>query len=120
MEMEGESLERKKAMQLLGLEENYTEEELKKQYKIYAKKYHPDNEESSDEEKFIRIKEAYEYLAAYRGQEESKKAGAKTGVPCQMCGGSGIRRRQIKTAHGYMAKKEACSYCGGTGVKNGR
>jgi hypothetical protein len=51
--------------QVLGLEKNATQEEVKKAYKLYASKFHPDkqNEDKFFEERFKEIKEAYDILS---------------------------------------------------------
>jgi len=47
----------------LGVERNATAEEIKKQYRRLARKYHPDvSKEENAEEKFKEVKEAYEAL----------------------------------------------------------
>lgn len=49
---------------ILGVEKNATPEEIKKQYRRLARKYHPDvSEEKDAEEKFKEVKEAYEVLS---------------------------------------------------------
>jgi hypothetical protein len=45
---------------VLEMDENATYFEVKKQYRILAQKYHPDNKESGNAEKFIQIQKAYE------------------------------------------------------------
>lgn len=47
---------------ILGVDKNASQEDIKKVYKKLAKKYHPDNQETGDEEKFKEIQEAYETL----------------------------------------------------------
>ena len=49
----------------LGLSQTYTESELKKAYRILAKKYHPDLNGGSDT-KFKRIALAYDILTGKR------------------------------------------------------
>lgn len=50
--------------QILGLKKDCSKEEIKKAYRIYATKFHPDkqNNDKFFEEKFKEIKEAYEIL----------------------------------------------------------
>jgi len=57
--------------QLLGLSPDCTKDEIKKAYRIYATKYHPDKQNSDKffEERFKEIKEAYEILI-----DENKRA----------------------------------------------
>lgn len=52
-----------KAVEILELGDDYTEEELKKQYRLMALQYHPDKDHSvGATEKFQEIKEAYDVL----------------------------------------------------------
>ena len=52
----------KNYFEILGVSENATDEEIKKQYRILSKKYHPDvNPEGGD--KFKDIAEAYDVLS---------------------------------------------------------
>jgi hypothetical protein len=50
--------------QILGLEPSVTKEEIKKAYRIYATKFHPDkqNNDKFFEERFKEVKEAYDTL----------------------------------------------------------
>jgi molecular chaperone DnaJ len=48
----------------LGLETNYSEEELKKAFKKLSKKYHPDVAGAGSTKLFVRIKEAYTLLSS--------------------------------------------------------
>lgn len=55
---------------ILGVEEDASQKEIKKAYRRKAKKYHPDsNSEEADEEKFKKINEAYKVLS----DEEKRK-----------------------------------------------
>ena len=51
-------------MDLLGIK-NLTKNELNKAFKSRAKLYHPDNQETGDEVKFLLIKDAYDYLKKF-------------------------------------------------------
>lgn len=48
---------------ILGVEENATEEQIKKQYRLLSKKYHPDVNPEGDE-KFKEISEAYDFIGS--------------------------------------------------------
>lgn len=49
--------------ELLGIEKNADEKEIKSAFKKAARKYHPDNRETGNEETFKKINEAYEVLS---------------------------------------------------------
>lgn len=51
-----------KAKQILGLTGKINEKELKKRYRVLAKKYHPDTNKKETQDKFILINDAYTYL----------------------------------------------------------
>lgn len=60
----------KEYYEILGIDENASEKEIKKAYRKKAKKYHPDSgSEDADEEKFKKINEAYQVLS----DEEKRK-----------------------------------------------
>ena len=54
--------------EILGLDKNATQDEIKKAYRKLSKKYHPDMKDGS-EEKFKEVSEAYEVLS-----DENKRA----------------------------------------------
>ena len=54
------------ALRILGLNSNFTEEELKKAHRALVNKYHPDRNKSPEaEDKMKEINEAREYLAKH-------------------------------------------------------
>lgn len=64
-------MNRSDAHKLLGTSDNSTPEEVKKAYKRAAQKWHPDkNTEAGAEEKFKKIKEAYELLVSGKAGNE--------------------------------------------------
>ena len=71
--------------EILGLTKGATDDDIKKAYRKLAMKYHPDRnlDDSSAEEKFKEVKEAYEILsdaqkrAAYRQNMQKLAANAQ-------------------------------------------
>lgn len=59
--MFGSGLQEDEAVKLFDLNDNYTEEELKKKYRELARKWHPDMP-TGNAEKFIEVQAAYELL----------------------------------------------------------
>lgn len=55
---------------VLGLEIGASKDEIKKAYRKLANKYHPDKNNGSSSDKFIVIKEAYEYLTSNKQSYE--------------------------------------------------
>ena len=56
-------MNKKKAIKILNLENNFTKEQLKKQYRIKALELHPDKNKNEDaNERFQELGEAYKYL----------------------------------------------------------
>lgn len=54
--------EKRDYYEVLGINKNATKDEIKKAYRLLAKKYHPDNKVTGDETKFKEIQEAYDIL----------------------------------------------------------
>lgn len=56
-------MNKSEAYSLLELKPSSTLDEVKKQYKVLAKKWHPDiNKDPSSSEKLKKINEAYDYI----------------------------------------------------------
>ena len=55
-------MNKNEALKLLGLTNRYTEKEVKKVYRVLAKKYHPDIAGEHNNHMFAEINKAYEYL----------------------------------------------------------
>lgn len=109
----------KRALETLELNKGFTKEELKKHYKMLVKKYHPDNHEFGNQNKFIEVQEAYTYLSNLDNHTHSD-IGSDTPrgeSTCPMCNGNGWRREKIKTSRGYVAQKVKCNFCNGLGKK---
>lgn len=63
-------MNRQQALNLLSLNNNATENDVKKRYKELAKIYHPDsNTSESSADKFIQITEAYLFLINNKGSQ---------------------------------------------------
>ena len=111
------------ARQILELSKNYSEEELKGNYRVLVKKFHPDNPVSGNEKKFLDVQEAYQYLLNNQNHEKDNNRTndneKSTMVVCPVCNGNGWRREKIKTSRGFMAQKVACTACKGTGKRKG-
>ncbi len=59
-------------LQVLGVTENATIDEIKKAYRERAKLFHPDlNKETNAHEKFVLINEAYEFLIDYKSGKQT-------------------------------------------------
>lgn len=70
--------------EVLQLSENADSETIHRVFRIMAARFHPDNPESGDEEKFLRLTEAYEVLgnAEHRARYDAgRKAEEPTPVP---------------------------------------
>lgn len=63
--------------ELLGIDKNADEKEIKSAFKKAARKYHPDNRETGNEEVFKKINEAYEVLSDPQKRTIYDKYGAE-------------------------------------------
>lgn len=77
--------------QLLGVQKNASDADLKKSYRRLAMKYHPDRNKDNPgaEEKFKQIKEAYEVLSDPKKRSAYDQFG-HAGVDASMGGGAGF------------------------------
>ena len=67
---------------ILGVEKNASADDVKKAYKVLAKKYHPDiNKESNATEKFKEINEAASVLTDAKKREQYDRFGSSTDQP---------------------------------------
>ena len=112
-------MKKKKALDILGLTINFTEDELKKQYKELAKLYHPDNGKFGNEQKFIDVQEAYKFLSEPNNCKENgnKEETVNGDSVCPICNGNGWKREKVKISRGFVATKVKCSFCDGLGKK---
>lgn len=65
--------------ELLGVQKGASREEIKKAYKKLARKYHPDNKESGDAEKFKKINEAAAILSDDKKRQHYDQFGTSEG-----------------------------------------
>lgn len=109
----------KNSLELLKLQPDFSDEELQKAYRKFAKKYHPDNGITGDEERFMAIQEAYEFLLSSNQSNSINEeySDIKRERICPICNGNGWRREKIKTVRGFVAQKVKCASCDGIGRK---
>lgn len=63
---------RKQYLQLFALSDDATSDEIKKRYRLLAKKYHPDvNKSPYANETFVLLQEAYDYLISNKSNDQS-------------------------------------------------
>lgn len=68
-------MQRSECFKLLGLEQNASRAEIRKQYRMLAMRYHPDrNQDPNAGELFIKLTEAYEILLNKRDATETETA----------------------------------------------
>jgi molecular chaperone DnaJ len=96
---------------ILEVEENATEEEIKKKYRNLSKKYHPDVNPDGDD-KFKEINEAYEHLgdktkrAEYDNRKNNPMGGSPFDIFGSMFGGGGFQQQRRKNAPDKIIKVE--------------
>lgn len=80
---------------ILGLQENASEEEIKKNFRFLAKKYHPDSNFGNQEagKRFHEITEAYEVLS----DKEKRRIYDKERMAARRAGaGSSFRKEKVE------------------------
>lgn len=64
---------RYEALMILGISSTATSEEIKKQYKLLSKQYHPDQNQSTYAKKYyIQVQQAYQYLKEHNNETVSE------------------------------------------------
>lgn len=114
---------------ILEVDKNASKEEIKKKYKELVKKYHPySNTETSSEEKFKEINEAYAVLSDDKKRAEydnpikmhtMERTTVKVGEPLEVTVSLSIYEAFCgieKTIH--FKRKVNCVHCNGTGAKD--
>lgn len=107
----------KEALDILQLDDSASEEMIKKAYKKLARNYHPDNKTTQNEEMFLKVKQAYEFLknGTFTESPESADTGKTGQEPCFQCRGTGKRKIKKKTQRGIVVVTIPCENCKGTG-----
>ncbi|MBW6459927.1 MAG: DnaJ domain-containing protein [Bacteroidales bacterium] len=91
---------------MLGLESNASKDEIKKAYRIYAKKIHPDKQNGDKffEERFKEILEAYEILS-----EDSKRANYDSKRTSDYSNGASAYNRQSYSNRNFSRLRHSYS-----------
>ena len=104
----------KEYYELLGVNEDASQDEIKKAYRKKAKKYHPDsNSDTSDEEKFKKINKAYDVLSDEDKRKKYDRFG-KQGVE------GNARAGQQRASQNFQDIFEHLFGGGGRGGRRGR
>src|SRR5205085_1234237 len=110
--METKDMAKRDYYEVLGVNRDCSEEDLKKSYRRLAMKWHPDRnpENPRAEEHFKEAKEAYEVLC-----EPAKRAAydqfGHAGVDPPSCRGAG----QVRVSQGPFSIAQTCPRCHGSG-----
>ena len=73
--------EKRDFYEVLGVSKSASKDEIKSAYRKLAKKYHPDNHETGDAEKFKEVQEAYDVLFDDQKRTLTKPVNAKVDIP---------------------------------------
>lgn len=109
----------KQAIEALDLSNGFSNEELQKNYKLLAKKYHPDNRVTGDEQRFILLGEAYDFLSNYEEKESKNIDEDTTGAVCPRCQGKGKINEKRRANRGMIIIRVECPFCNGSGKSAG-
>ena len=102
----------------LGLTPAATSSEIKTAYRTLALRYHPDNGEEGDVERFKRINAAHSVLSVRMSRARYDQMRRTTAMQARPAGGATMRRRQGTDFRGAAAER-ARSAQGGSGVGGG-
>lgn len=94
----------KEYYKILGLNEGASIEEIKKTYKLYASKYHPDKHSGDKffEERFKEIKDAYEYIIEVKTSGTNRKSQDYS----PQSKDNGFNSDKTKSSHGFNERNE--------------
>src|SRR5699024_12782956 len=87
--LEGKIVAKRDFYEILGLDKNATQDEIKKAYRKLSNKYHPDMKDGPDE-KFKEVSEAYEVLSDDNKRAQYDRFGHEGMNSQGGCGGGGL------------------------------